>query len=204
MAGVAVEGEAERALRHALADDRFHRFEFRAGRRLAVVGVLAHDVAADGGVAHQDARVDAETAVEDVEVLGERGPPPRDAGLEALHGDRFDARQHHGERLVVVGARGGQPERAVAEDHRRHAVVRREGAERVPGDLSVEVAMVIDEPGRDRPPVRVDGPLCRAPETANLGHLAAFDADVGVKGRHARAVDHEPVSDEQVVHLSAS
>src|SRR5438309_550440 len=75
-------------------------------------------------------------------VLGERLPLPRHAGLQHVHRDRFDVRQHPGELLALVAFDRRQRERAVADDDGGRAVVAGERAERIPEDLRVVVAVV--------------------------------------------------------------
>ena len=91
VAAVAVEREAECALPDGIADELLHLFHLGGCGLGALERLIAHHPAAYGGVADERARVDAEALVEEVEVAAERRPLPRDAFLEALHGDRLDA-----------------------------------------------------------------------------------------------------------------
>jgi hypothetical protein len=118
--------EAERAGLHAAAHDVLHRLDLRLGgaRLLAVV---AHHVVAHRGVADQVADIDAEPLVELVHVLRDRLPVEID-GLEHRHRDRFDIGEEFGEPLLMPLAHRREAQRAIAEDHRRRAVLGREGA----------------------------------------------------------------------------
>ena len=64
------------------------------GRGLVADRVGAHHVAADGAVADEEAGVDADVAVEPVEVLGEGLPVPVDALLERGERHALDPGHH--------------------------------------------------------------------------------------------------------------
>ena len=66
---------------------------------------------------------------------------------------------------------------------------RREGAQRVPGDLGVEMAVVVDKAGRHGAALGVDRAPGGAGELAELDDLAVLDPDIAAEGRHPRAVD---------------
>src|SRR5437879_3148971 len=84
-------------------------------------------------------------------------------------------------------------------------MVARERAERVPGDLRVVMAMIVDKAGRNDLTAGIDGLAGRAGELAELGDLAVLDRDVAAKRRHTRAVDDQPILDQQVIrHLCPS
>ena len=51
----------------------------------------------------------------------------------------------------------------VANKHGRDAVVGRKGAQGIPGDLGVVVAVVVHETRRNDHAIDVDGAVCRAP-----------------------------------------
>jgi hypothetical protein len=48
-------------------------------------------------------------------------------------------------------------------------------------------------------PVRIDCPIRRSAQFADLGNLAALDADIAPKRRHARTVDNAAILDQQIV-----
>jgi hypothetical protein len=77
-------------------------------------------------------------------------------------------------------------------------VVTGEGAEGVPEDLGVVVAVVVDEPGRDDASIRFDDPAGRAVEPSQPHDLAAGHGDVTVERGPTRAVDDATVLDQQV------
>src|SRR5438067_506036 len=74
-----------------------------------------------------------------------------------------------------------------------------EGAERVPGDLRVVMAMIVDKAGRDDLAADIDGLAGRAGQFAHLDDLAVLDRDIALKGRHAGAVDDPAVLDQYIV-----
>ena len=102
--------------------------------------------------------------------------------------------------VVLVRRDGREADPAVAHDDGGDTVPERWGEQRVPGDLSVEVGVDVDEAGRDEQAVGVD--LI----TAAVGHFAddrdeaVIDRDISVSGRCAGAVDDESVADYQVMH----
>src|SRR6185312_4522289 len=90
-------------------------------------------------------------------------------------------------------------ERAVADDDAGRAVVAGERAERVPRDLGVVMAMVVDETGRDGLAADIDGLLGGARQLADLDNLAVLDRHVAVERGHARTVDDAAVLDQHIV-----
>ena len=80
---------------------------------------------------------------------------------------------------MVVRFHRRERQGAVAEYNAGDAVLRGEGAERVPRYLGVEVAVVVDEPRRDHALRGVDGAVRRAGEAANVRNASVHDAHVG-------------------------
>src|ERR1700737_1830885 len=78
-------------------------------------------------------------------------------------------------------------------------VVRRERAQRVPGCLSVIMAVVVDKAGCHHLPRGVDRALRRAAQLAEFDDLAVLDADIAAEGRRSRAVDDATILDQQVI-----
>src|ERR1700742_4058875 len=109
-------------------------------------------------VADQIADIDAEMVVELVHVFRDRLPVELD-GLEDLHRDRFDIGEELGQPLLFALAHWRQRQRAIAENNGGGAMLGREGAERVPGDLSIVMAMVVDKAGRYGAASGIDGLL---------------------------------------------
>ena len=98
----------------------------------------------------------AEPAPDRRHVLGERLPGPRHPGVEDVHRDRLDVGEHPGQPLASLGPHRGQSQRAVADDDGGRAVMAGVGAQRIPEDLRVVVAVIVDEARRDDPPVGLD------------------------------------------------
>src|SRR5262249_50636197 len=71
----------------------------------------------------------------------------------------------------------------------RRAVVAGKGAERVPGNLRVVMAVVVDKTGGDDLAADIDRLPARAGQLAHLDDLAVLDRDIAVERGHARAVD---------------
>src|SRR5438128_261922 len=126
-------------------------------------------------------------------VLGERLPRPGHARFQHVHGNRFDVGEHPGQLLALGGLHGSERQRAVPDDDAGGAVVTREGAERIPEDLRVVVAVVVHEPRRDDPAIRLNDPPRGSAEAPELHDLALRHPDVAVKGGPARAIDDASV-----------
>ena len=73
------------------------------------------------------------------------------------------------------------------------------GAQRVPGDLRIIMAVVVDEPRRDDPALGVDRPVGGTAQFADLGDLAVLDPDIAAETRHPRPIDDAAVLDQQIV-----
>ena len=174
--------EADRASLHAVAHHRLHRLDLIVGSG-ALLAVLAHRIVAHGRMADQRAGIDAEPVVEPVHVLREALPIDVD-GAQHLHRDGFDIGQELSHALFVAAAHRGQRERAVAKDHSRCAVLRREGAQRIPRYLRIVVAVVVDETGRHCQAVGIDGARRRTGDLANFDDLAVLHSKVAAECRH--------------------
>ncbi len=133
-----------------------------------------------------------------VHVLAGRLPIEIDRA-QHLHRDRFDIGEELGEPLLGAFPDRRQAERAIAENDGRRTVLGREGAQRVPGDLGVVMAMVVDKARGDGAAVGVDRLFGRARQFADFDDLAALDADIAAKRRHARAIDDAAVFDQEVI-----
>src|SRR6266436_10366103 len=78
-------------------------------------------------------------------------------------------------------------------------MLKREGAERVPGDLGVIVAVIVDKAGSNGAALGVDRAHRGAAQLADVDDLAVLDADIAAESRHSRAVDNQPVLDQQII-----
>ena len=197
MALLARDREAERPGLHAVADDILHRLDLVVGGA-GLLALVAHHVMTNRRVADQVADIDAEAFIEMVHVLAGRFPIEIDRP-QHVHRDRFDIGQELGQPLLGALAHRRQRQRAIAEDHGGGAVLGRKGAQRVPGDLRVVMAVIVDKAGGDGAARGVDGLLGRAAQLADLDDLAVLDADIALERRHARAIDNEPVFDQQII-----
>src|SRR5437762_11990129 len=61
------------------------------------------------------------------------------------------------------------------------------------------MAMVVDKAGRDGAAGGVDRLARGTRQFADLDDLAVLDPDIAAEGRHARAVDHQAVLDQQII-----
>ena len=156
MALVARHRQPQCAGLHPITYEILHLLDFVIGRR-ALLAVVAHHVMAHRRVADQIADVDAEMMIELVEILRHSLPAEFD-GAQYLHRDRFDIGEELRQPFFLALAHRGERQRAIAEDHGGGAVVAGIGAERVPGDLRVVVAVVVDKAGSYHAAVSVDRP----------------------------------------------
>jgi hypothetical protein len=200
MAAVARHRQAERAAFHAVAHDRLHLLQFGVGRD-ALLALVTHHVIAHRGVPDQRADIDPEMPVEPVHVLREGLPIDLDR-VQDLHRDRFDIREELGHAFGLATAHRRQRQRAIADNDAGRAVVARERAQRIPGDLGVIVAVIVDKARGDRLTADIDDRVGSTRQFADLDDLAVLDGDIAMERRHARAVDDPAVLDQNVVrHL---
>ena len=183
MALVARHREPQRAAFDAVAHDVLHFLDFVIGRG-TLLALVAHHVVAHRRVADQIAYIDPEVLVEPVHVLRDRLPIDLDR-VEHVHRDRFDIGQELGDPFRGARPNRSQCERTIAENDRRAAVVGRERAQRVPRDLRIVVAVIVDKARRDHLPGGIDRAFGRPAQFADLGDLAVLDTDIAAKRRHS-------------------
>ena len=167
--------EAESAGLDRLVQQAHHLGEL-VGRGLVADGVGAHDVPAQGAVADHEPGVDAERAVEAVEVLGERLPLPVDALLEGGERHALDLGHHAAQVVGVVGMERREGEAAVAGHEGGHAVDVGRRGERVPEELGVVVGVRVDEAGAHDEAARIEL-VARGVGDAVGGVVAEGDGD---------------------------
>ena len=160
---------------------------------------FAHDEGAESGVRKVRADVDGpRLALQGVEVFGERLPIPAQALVQRRAGDVLDAFHHGDQPVVAVRGDWGEPDPAVAHGHRRHAVMRRRGQQRVPRRLAVVVGVGIDEPRGDEQAVGIELAAALGDVVTDGDDPPSLDGDIGAPRRRARPVDHRAVSDNHV------
>ena len=168
------------------------------GARRPVRGLVAHDVAAHGGVADVAAGVDAQATLEPAPEVAEAAALPAQALAQRLDRHAFDPAQHLRQPVAVAEARRRQREAAVAGQHGGHAVPRRRRRGRIPVELRVVVGVHVDEARREHQPVGVDHPRRLVLDAPDAGDAPLAHADVGGERRHARAVDDAGGFDQQI------
>src|SRR6516164_4829009 len=75
----------------------------------------------------------------------------------------------------------------------------REGAQRVPGDLGIIMAVIIDKAGGDGAAIGVDRARRSAAQLTDVDDLAVLDADIAAERRHPRTVDDQSIFDQQII-----
>ena len=195
-------GETQGARRDRIPDDGAHGGDVVGARRLVARPALAHYVGPHRAVGDLRPDVDGEAAPrQNVEVLGEALPLPRDAFGQRRAGDVLDAFHQADEPVMAVGARRCEADAAVPGDDGRHPVPRTGGEDLVPGGLAVVVRMDVDPTGRDQRAVGVDGPVGRHPvERAHGDDLSVVHRHVSGAGRCSRAIHDGAASYHQIVH----
>src|SRR4029079_7099298 len=118
------------------------------------------------------------TAVEHVEVLGERLPTPADALVQRGPGDVLDALHERDQPFVPVRADGCEAHAAVPHDDRGDALPRRRREQVVPGDLPVVVGVDVAPARCDSQAVGVELLVTLAGDGAHRGDAPAVDCDV--------------------------
>ena len=162
--------------------------------------VGAHDLAPQCAMPDEETGIDAEPALQPVEVFPKSGPVPRHAVLQGGQGHPLDLGHHLADVVRVLGIDGGEGEAAVAPDDSRHAVHVGRGGQRIPEELCVVVRVRVDHAGHhgESPGVEL-----RRPGFIDLpdgDDPAVADADVGETARVPGPVDDRAGSDDIVEH----
>ena len=179
--------EAQAARLDGFVQERGHRGEL-VGVRLVTGCLCTHHVAAQRAVPDQEADVDADGAVEPVEVVTEGRPAPRHTLLECGERHALDLRHHATQVVGIVLVQRREREAAVPGDHARDAVHARRRGRGIPEQLRVVVRVRVDETRSDDETVGVDD-LVRALVGVHRHHAPVAHPDVGAARGRARAVD---------------
>jgi hypothetical protein len=195
--------EAETAGADRLVQERDHRFEL-GGRGLVADAVGTHHVAPQRAVPDEEPHIEADAAVERTEVVGERAPAPRHAGLERGEGHALDL-GHHAPEVIGVG-RGDRREgkAAIPGDHARHTMEVRGAGRGIPEQLRVVVRMRVDDARRNHEPARVDRLGRLVGHRADRHDAAVADSDVGAPRGRTGPVDDRSALDHAVEHRATS
>jgi hypothetical protein len=162
------------------------------------LALVAHDIIAHGRMANEVPDIHPEPLVEGVHILPDRFPGHGDR-VEHLHRNGFDIGEKLGQAGLAATAHRRQSEGTIPNDDRGGAVIAGEGAQRVPGDLRIIVAVIIDEPGGDDKAIGINGTGCGVPEFAERDNFAVADGDVTTEGRDPGAVDDSAVFDQEII-----
>ena len=198
--GGARRGHAERAGRHGLAQRRLHGREIVRTGALVRRTTLAHRVDAQRAVSDVGADVQPERASSrgTGSTRGKDSHPHGMPAAMAARGHVLDAFHQEHEIVAVGGATGREADAAVPHHHRGDAVEARRRAERVPGDLRVEMGVDVDEAGRDQLAARVDHLAGGTVVASDAGDAIADHGDVGLVARTTAAVDDEAAADHEI------
>ena len=192
--------QADRAGVETHAQQVGHRGHLVGGRR-PLLGLGAHHVHPQHGVTDERRHVQGDVLGERVEPAAEPFPPaPVDAGIEGRFGHLLDQAEHAAERIPLLGPQRCQRQRAVAGHHGGDAVLDRRKGVRVEAELRVVVGVGVDEPGGDHTPGGVEHLARLAGAAADGDHLAVVDRHVAVPAGQPRAIDDEPVADDEIEH----
>ena len=134
-----------------------------------------------------------------VQVVAVGLPVPGQALQDARRRDVLDGLHHLGQGLAAPRCDRSERDAAVAEHHGGDTVPAGGAADRVPGQLGVQVGVDVDEAGGHDQPIGVDLAPCRALGAPDLDYAVTVDDHVGGPGRSAGAVDDGPTADYQIV-----
>ena len=195
---VPVGGEAQGARIHGVPHQALHLLHL-AGGGFALHRLLAHDVLPHRDVAHQAAGVDAESALQRVEILTVGVPAPGHSLLQREAGNRLYPHEALDQGVLTAVVHGRQGQAAVPHDDGSDAVLRLGGAVGIPEDLRIHVGVVVDESRRHYQAGGVDGAARRPLETAHLGDLAILHADISRMGRQSGTVGDTAATYQQII-----
>jgi hypothetical protein len=192
-------GEAHSTLAQGLREQGLHGFEL-GRRRLFPNRARSHDGAAHRGVAHHEAGIDRDAAIEPAEVVAEGLPIPGHALAQALDGHALDPGEHGHE--VVRGLLGERrdAEPAVATEDGRHAVVAGGRERAVPEHLGVVVGMGVDEARADHAVAGIDGLSRVLVDVSDGDDASRSDPHVCRASGRSGSVDHRSAANEDVEH----
>ena len=150
---------------------------------------LAHDVEANGTMAHESGHVETGVeALDRVEIAAVIFPIPREAVQNRVLRDVLD-RLHHTREEFPVGRLAGRERHATVSHHdRRHAVPTHRRAMGIPTDLRIQMRVNVDEAGCDDVTVRIDLAAASLVDVADGRDDAVVDSKVAGDGICARAV----------------
>ena len=186
-------GEADCSVLDALPHEPLHLGELGVGGRAVVTSHRDH---ANGRVGNEHRRVDADAAIEPVEVLGDAPPAPVELRWIVVPARELEShlREH------LVGDRCVR-ETVLADHVAGDALVHLHLVRRVGEQLDVRVRVHVGEAGTDDQAGRVDLPRPAFGHVADLHDAVAADTDVRPEPGVAGAVDDPPVADDEVEHL---
>ena len=196
-----LDGEAAQAGVHPLVQQPGHFLAFGLGGGHAGLGLLeAHDVGHQRRRGHVLDDVHAlRGPIKRVEVLRDGLPVPVHAQPHRLIGDRLGTGHREHRAVTEFRLDRREAETAISEHHRRHPVISRDGAPRIPANLGVVVGVQVDKARGHDLAGSVDDALRGATGTPpELGHLAVLDPDIALVARHPCAVHHRAVLDVDV------
>ena len=139
--------------------------------------------------------------VEQIEILREALPTPRDALVECCAGNVLDALHQLHQPFLLAGADRGETDAAVAGNHGGDTVPARRLEQAVPCGLTVVVSVDVDEAGRDDETGRFENFRGVAEVVADSRDPTVADRDVGEETWRSRPVDDGAASDDQIVDV---
>src|ERR1044071_4353236 len=133
----------------------------------------------------QRSDIQSKTFIERIQILRDSFPRPLSAGLNRFKRNSFDVRQYPGQIVTVFLMRRRHSERAVADHDSGHTVIARVRAQRVPGDLSIIMRVVVDDAGSDNQTIRINRTFYRTAQSSDLDATPLRHSDVAVKPRQS-------------------
>ena len=181
--------------------DRSHLCNLIWCRSLGMIGAaISHDIATNRSVTNLCGKVDGmRSAVDAVEVLGERFPIPCDSLMKGSPGNVFDS--FHDLDKPVMSIRGDWREThaTISHDRSGDSLPRRWREVGIPTHLTVIVGMDVDPPRSNKKSGCVELRDASLVDVADGGNNAVIDGEITEKSRTASAVDDGPIADDEIV-----
>ncbi len=147
---------------------------------------------------NQKPGVDADMALQPIQPVTERGPPPVQPGPQRVQRHAFHARQHPGEVVLLLSGGGRQRKPAITTEDRGDAVLHRRAGGRVPKQLRVVVGVQVNKTWRKRQTLRINSFRGQLIDVTDRGDQPILNADGAAPSWRPSAVDDVGVADEQV------
>src|SRR5580658_2391870 len=194
------QGDADGAGIHGLVDQAVHFGHFSRGGPAGLRSIDSHDIDEQRVQRQITENIDAfRQLLHPSQVFGKALPVPGQRRALVGNGDLLRRLQHLHGAFDVARPDRGNAESAIRVHNGCDSILSRVGAIRIPEERNVVVRMLRHMARRNDLALRIDD-LLRLPvsQLADGGDLAVSNADIGVEGGAAGAVDHPSAADDGV------